>query len=208
MCHKPCKPWSKVSLSGSSLVWKNLHPKSRDFLSTEATLQQLSPDYAEYALALVHGKDLSPWHERRLWQEKAAVRKAGPVDSFSNLKVAAYRMARTAWLTTQQANGQEELRKVKNKDFGFPDEEDMQLYIEELYQMQEGLCALTGITLQLDRAQEDEELLCSLDRINSSGHYSPGNLQIVCRFANRWKSSSDNADFMRLIRIVMDSTGF
>lgn len=117
-------------------------------------------------------------------------------------------MARTAWLTTQQANGQEELRKVKNKDFGFPDEEDMQLYIEELYQMQEGLCALTGITLQLDRAQEDEELLCSLDRINSSGHYSPGNLQIVCRFANRWKSSSDNADFMRLIRIVMDSTGF
>ena len=207
VCHKPCKPWSKVSLSGSRLEWKSLHPKSWDFLSTEATLQQLSPDYAEYSLALVHGQDLSPWHERREWQQKTSARKAGLVDSFSNLKVTAYRMADTAWKTTLKANGQEELRKVKIKEFGFPDKVELELYIEELYRMQEGLCALTGIPLQLDRAHEDEELLCSLDRIDSSGHYAPGNLQIVCRFVNRWKKDSENTDFMRLIQVVRDSTG-
>ena len=206
VCHKPCKPWAKVSLSGSRLEWAALHPKAWDFLSTEATLQQLSPDYAEYALALVHGNDLTPWHERREWREKTAVRKAGLVSSFSNLKVTAYRMARTAWETTQQSNGQEVVRWAKNKDFGFPDEEELQLYIEELYHMQEGLCALTGIPMQLDRAQDDDEQLCSLDRIDSDGHYAPGNLQIVCRFANRWKSHSNNADFLRLINLIRSTT--
>ncbi|WP_202883645.1 hypothetical protein [Pseudomonas sp. SWRI92] len=153
-------------------------------------------------MALVHGNDLNPWHERREWREKTAVRKAGLVTSFSNLKVAAYRMARTAWGTTQHSNGQEELRWSKNKDFSFPNEEELQLYIEELYHMQEGLCALTGIPMQLDRAQDDDEQLCSLDRIDSDGHYAPGNLLIVCRFANRWKSHSNNANFMRLINLI------
>lgn len=65
----------------------------------------------------------------------------------------------------------------------------------------------TGIPMQRDRDSDDEELLCSLDRIDSNGHYAPGNLQIVCRFANRWKSDSDNADFMRLINLVRNTTG-
>ena len=45
-------------------------------------------------------------------------------------------------------------------------------------------------------------MLCSLDRIDSSSHYAPGNLQIVCRFANEWKSSRDNTEFKRLIEVV------
>jgi len=207
VCHKPCKPWSKVSLKGHRLDWNSLHPKARDFLSTEATLQQLSAGYAEYALALVQGEDLTPWHESSLWKEKLAKGKASSVESFSNLQVSAFRMARTAWDTTQNANGQEELRRVKNKDFGFASEEELKLYIEDLFRMQDGLCMLTGIRMQLDRDYDDEELLCSLDRIDSNGHYAPGNLQIVCRFANRWKSDSDNADFMRLINLVRSTAG-
>lgn len=207
VCHKPCKPWSKVSEKGHRLDWNSLHPKARDFLSTEATLQQLSVDYAEYALALVQGDDLNPWHESARWKEKASKTPASPVESFSNLQISAYRMARTAWSTTQNANGQEELRRVKNKDFGFPDEDELRLFIEDLHRMQEGLCALTGMPMQLDRDSDDEELLCSLDRIDSNGHYVPGNLQIVCRFANRWKSDSDNTDFMRLINLVRNTTG-
>ncbi|HHZ6872722.1 TPA: hypothetical protein ACWLT0_003901 [Pseudomonas aeruginosa] len=207
VCHKPCKPWSKTSKKGHRLDWNSLHPKARDFLSTEATLQQLSTDYAAYALALVQGDDLSPWHDSTRWKEKASKRPASPVESFSDLQVSAYRMAKTAWDTTQNANGQEVLQRIKNKDFGFANEDALRLYIEDLHQMQEGLCALTGIPMQLDRNCDDEELKCSLDRIDSNGHYAPGNLQLVCRFANRWKSDSENADFMRLIDLVRDTSG-
>lgn len=206
VCHKPCKPWSSKSVSGSRMEWSGLHPKARDFLSTEATLQQLSPDYAEYALALVQGEDLSHWHERQMWKDKPSLHKASPVTSFGDLQRSAFNMARTAWQTTQAANGQEETRTVKIKNLGFRDENDLRAYLEELFTLQEGLCALTGIPLQHLGSEADRELVCSLDRIDSDGHYEPGNLQIVCWFANRWKSDSDNADFMRLVQLLRSST--
>ena len=205
VCHKPCKPWSSKSLSGSRLEWKGLHPKARDFLSTEATLQQLSSDYAEYALALVEGTDLSPWYARQVWQDKLSLRKAGPSTSFGDLQRSVFEMAQTAWRTTQAANGQEETRTVKIKDFGFRDQIELCAYLEELFALQEGLCALTGLSLRHHSSEVDEELVCSLDRIDSNGHYEPGNLQIVCRFANRWKSDSDNAGFIRLVQLLKNS---
>lgn len=48
---------------------------------------------------------------------------------------------------------------------------------------------------------EDPEMLCSLDRIDSNGHYERGNLQIVCRFVNRWSDSVD-AHFRTLVAKV------
>jgi hypothetical protein len=48
-------------------------------------------------------------------------------------------------------------------------------------------------------------MLCSLDRIDSDGHYEEENLQIVCRFINRWKSDSDDAEFRRLVRLLQDT---
>lgn len=45
-------------------------------------------------------------------------------------------------------------------------------------------------------------MLSSLDRIDSNGHYEEGNLQVVCRFINRWKSDSDDAEFRRLVRLL------
>lgn len=45
-------------------------------------------------------------------------------------------------------------------------------------------------------------MFASLDRIDSSRHYAPGNLQVVCRFANFWKGASDNEEFRRLIRLL------
>ncbi|VVN21395.1 hypothetical protein [Pseudomonas fluorescens] len=206
VCHKPCKPWSSKSLSGSRLEWKGLHPKARDFLSTEATLQQLSPDYAEYALALVQGTDLNPWHERPVWKDKQSLRKVGPSTSFGDLQRSVFEMAQTAWRTTQAANGQEETRTVKVKDFGFRDQDELRAYLQELFTLQEGLCALTGLLLRHHSPDVDEELVCSLDRIDSNGHYEPGNLQIVCRFANRWKSDRGNTEFMRLVQLLKNSS--
>lgn len=45
-------------------------------------------------------------------------------------------------------------------------------------------------------------LLCSLDRIDSSGHYSIGNLQVVCRFLNRWKNDGNDTEFRRLLALL------
>lgn len=65
--------------------------------------------------------------------------------------------------------------------------------------MQEGYCALTGVKLDYDEDGGDPELYCSLDRIDSESHYEQGNLQVVCRFANRWKGADNDATFKRLI---------
>jgi hypothetical protein len=39
-------------------------------------------------------------------------------------------------------------------------------------------------------------------RADSDGNYEQGNLQIVCRFINRWKSDSNDSAFRRLIELV------
>lgn len=58
----------------------------------------------------------------------------------------------------------------------------------------------------LDREDGDPELFFPLDRIDSNGHYERGNLQIVCKFANRWKSALDNEKFLNLIAKVRASS--
>jgi len=50
-----------------------------------------------------------------------------------------------------------------------------------------------------DDDDEEPELRCSLDRIDSTRHYEPGNLQVVCKFANSWKGIYDNDVFVHLI---------
>ena len=49
---------------------------------------------------------------------------------------------------------------------------------------------------------DDKELRLSVDRKDSSGHYERGKLQLVCRFANRWKSASADEEFVRLLTLV------
>ena len=50
--YKRCSPWSRQSRNGGKLPpWAGIHPKAREFLFTEGTLQQLSPDNALYAQA-------------------------------------------------------------------------------------------------------------------------------------------------------------
>lgn len=74
--------------------------------------------------------------------------------------------------------------------------------IKKLIDDQKGLCALTGLPLQWQGDAEDTAMLASLDRIDSDGHYSDGNLQVVCRFVNGWKSNSPDGEFRRLLGIV------
>lgn len=201
ICHKRCDSWSNKSRKGNRLEWAGLHPKAQEFLFTEGTLQQLKLDNAEYALALIDGHDLAPWHSRPDWKAKVARRQKNPGTTFNSRQKAIWRMAATAKGTVAFSNGQQVLRTVKNKDLLIPEHELMP-FLEALLVEQDGLCAITGLRLEYDGDEDDPEMLCSLDRIDSSGHYEKDNLQIVCRFVNRWKSSGDDADFRRLIGVL------
>jgi hypothetical protein len=58
--------------------------------------------------------------------------------------------------------------------------------------------------LQFHGPDAEKNLLPSLDRIDSDGHYEEGNLQVVCQFINFWKGASDNEEFKRLLMLVRD----
>jgi hypothetical protein len=204
ICHKPCGSWSNHTENGNRLEWNILHPKAKEFLFTEGTLQQLDEDNASYAFTLIQGGDLTPWHTQPLWKAKLGLAKAKPGTIFNSRQKTIVRMAARAFGIAAVSNGQEAVGIVKDKRVLFSKIE-LEKYIGDLLEAQDRLCALTGIPLQFDGEEEDAELLCSLDRIDSDKHYEKDNLQIVCRFANRWKSNSADVDFRRLIGVVRAS---
>src|SRR4029077_16561110 len=89
-------------------------------------------------------------------------------------------------------------RTVKNKELRMTSAE-LEKLIASLLDLQDNRCALTGIPFQFLGPEADKDLLPSLDRIDSDGHYEAGNLQIVCQFVNFWKGDSDNEEFHRSI---------
>lgn len=196
--HKPVSKWSDRNKKGGVLRWDGLHARSKEFLFTEATFQQLSDDNAAYARALIDGLDLSAWHERIEWRAKAEKAKRSPVTFFDSRRKTLARMAMMAMDTASQS-GDISLAVKKDKQVLFRDRFELERYLDELLTNQEGLCALTGLRMLHDDEDGDPELRCSLDRIRSDQHYERGNLQIVCKFANRWKGASDNDAFIGLL---------
>jgi hypothetical protein len=205
ICHKPCEPWKNVNKRGNRLEWNTLHAKAKDFLFTEGTLQRLSPDHATYAMSLLEGQDLARWHNDPIWIAKSKAAKTGSGVVFNARQKSIAEMAMNARAAAAHSNGQQELCTIKNKEVRFGHLE-FENYIAALLDAQEGLCALTGLKLQCRGEHDDSELLCSLDRIDSDGHYEAGNLQIVCRFVNRWKNNGADAEFRRLVKLVQTST--
>ena len=80
--------------------------------------------------------------------------------------------------------------------------EELEKHIASLLDVQGDRCALTGIPFQFHGPDMDKNLLPSVDRKDSNGHYEVGNLQIVCQFINFWKGDSDNEEFKRLLMLV------
>lgn len=103
--------------------------------------------------------------------------------------------------TVFNSNGQMVEQKVKIKELRMTDAE-LDKVIRELLSIQEDRCAITGLPMQFRGAHSDDNMLASLDRIDSQGHYERGNLQLVCRFINFWKQASNDGDFRRLINVV------
>ena len=103
--------------------------------------------------------------------------------------------------TVFNSNGQVVPRTVKEKELRMSDAE-LDKRIRELLEIQGERCAITGLLFQFQGAHDDSNMLPSLDRINSNGHYENSNVQLVCRFINFWKQAADDAEFRRLIMIV------
>ena len=103
--------------------------------------------------------------------------------------------------TVRNSSRQTVGRRVKNKDLGMTGAE-LERHFASLLELQGERCALTGIPFRFHGAGADDNLLPSVDRIDSNGHYEAGNMQIVCRFVNFWKSDTPDEEFRRLLTLV------
>lgn len=100
-------------------------------------------------------------------------------------------------LAARDQSGMEKTGLIKDKQLHFS-AEDLRAHVDALWTSEH--CALSG--LQLDLTGSDPELSPSLDRIDSNKHYEPGNLQVVARFINRWKSDDEQGNFVRLLGLL------
>jgi len=118
------------------------------------------------------------------------------------------RMVATALHTVANSNGQLVLRRVKAKDTDMTKGE-LLAEVAMLYVEQNGRCKLTNFDFRSDNS--NEYLMPSLDRIDSSRGYVRGNLQIVTRGANLYKSNGDNVDWEKrvaaMVKMVLSLRG-
>lgn len=206
--------WQTSSVNGVPI--SDIHPKARALAINLATLNSVRTD-PDYFRALILDLDTSEWSQRPEWVAVARAKgwHAKPVSVLRTarrktavtpdveeaadhvLREADFlddiaRMAGTAVRTAAYANGQTELRLVKAKDIGFTRAE-LEEEIAHLLSQQRRRCALTDHVFR--PAETNPHLKLSLDRKNSSLGYVAGNLQVVTRAANFYKSASDEADW-------------
>lgn len=124
--------------------------------------------------------------------------KHGPSSSYGPAEMAAYEIAGNILSTVSGANGQIVERRVKPKATSMGRQE-LEGHLADLIHSQKGLCALTGLPLDLPPDIADREMMASPDRIDSDLGYEKGNIQVVCWFANRWKGDDSDANFRRLL---------
>jgi hypothetical protein len=92
--------------------------------------------------------------------------------------------------------------KHKNREFNIDP-----AYINELYKIQNGKCALSGLLLEhkvgIGRTHENYNL--SIDRIDSTKGYIKGNIQLVCYCINLMKTSLPDNVFIKLCASIVQN---
>ena len=71
-------------------------------------------------------------------------------------------------------------------------------YLNNLYEEQNHICALSGISLEPDLNLTMQQQNMSIDRINSNIGYEEGNIQWVDKRINMMKGSLSNEEFIEL----------
>lgn len=200
--------WRSESVGGVPL--SNIHPAARSLAINQATINLVRTD-TDYFRALILDASTSAWEERASWRDVAQqggwypkpraelheIRRrkaitADVIDIADQFDEDIRRMAGTAVATARNANGQLVLTTVKAKDIGFTRAE-LEDEIADLLSLQKGICSLTGFAFV--KRHSNPHLRPSLDRIDSALGYVRGNLQVVTRAANFYKSASDVADW-------------
>lgn len=82
--------------------------------------------------------------------------------------------------------------------------------IDDLYQKQDGKCAITGTLMTHDymteRQEDDHHIInptnMSIDRIHNSGGYTKDNIQLVCAIVNRIKHDMNPFELMFFVTTV------
>jgi hypothetical protein len=201
---RPVDQWRNSTKLDRKILWKEIHPKARDFLQTEATYQEVANDrgYRDYVDAFLNDRPLDAWHNRAEWKEKLG--QANLVKVFSPLEKTIYDAILRIRSTVSGADGRIVETTAKIKELTVP-EDDFRRFLKQLYLDQDGRCTLTGLRMLLNGEEGSDDFRLSVDRIDSNGHYDPENVQLVCRFANLWKSDRDDARFKELVQIVKES---
>ena len=95
------------------------------------------------------------------------------------------------------------------KKWNMQDELDFdKVFLKELWERQEGRCAITGIRMVLEkdasskRAREKKPNKASLDRIDSSKPYTKGNVQFICMCVNYMKNTFQNDEIVEFIESI------
>ena len=90
--------------------------------------------------------------------------------------------------------------RAKKKEHEVSDELDVE-FLLGIYQEQQGLCAISGLPLTWGYEGQEHAnsgdrrgTNISIDRIDSSRGYVPGNVRLVCDRVNRIKSNMDDTD--------------
>lgn len=181
-------------------AWRFVTPQPRlDILARETIDSQatrsnailLSPEESRRILALTCTEVTIP-HTDAL--DRARIKTQVLSDTFPQAwawEVA--RMSRTILRTAANANGQEVTRTVKLKTCDLS-EPMLQQHLRELLVRQDYRCKLTGQRLETVDGQDSGWLAASADRIDSDGHYTIGNIQIVSKAANMAKSDIGAAE--------------
>lgn len=76
--------------------------------------------------------------------------------------------------------------------------------LQEQWDLQKGVCALTGLPLELRTGGHDRKATASVDRIDSDVGYFPDNIQWVHKDVNRMKSYYTEARFFEICKLVIE----
>lgn len=120
-------------------------------------------------------------------------------------RLATARVLASRALQAEQQSGKEKGGTYKVKDVEFESEDALVAHILDMFEHQGGSCKLTALPMVLlgeGGSVVEQECEASLDRVSSNGHYVAMNLQLVCKFINRWKGTAENAHMEQLLHLV------
>lgn len=78
-------------------------------------------------------------------------------------------------------------------------------YLTSLWETQSGLCFWTQVPMVTHSDFVRHPQLVSVDRIDSTKHYTPDNVVLSCMFANFGKSSTDVRTWFTFLRLLRES---